>query len=58
MLLLMKKNIKEVNTGIAIFKSDKLKDSLNKISPQNAQGGEYYLTDVFLFFLIKLRLLN
>lgn len=43
------KNIKEVNTGIAIFKSDKLKDSLNKISPQNAQG-EYYLTDVFLFF--------
>jgi bifunctional UDP-N-acetylglucosamine pyrophosphorylase/glucosamine-1-phosphate N-acetyltransferase len=26
-----------------------LKDSLNKISPQNAQG-EYYLTDVFLFF--------
>lgn len=42
------KKIKEVNTGIAIFKSEKLKDALNKISPQNAQG-EYYLTDAFLF---------
>ncbi len=39
MLLLMKKNIKEVNTGIAIFKSDKLKDSLNKISPKMHKGG-------------------
>ncbi|HOB16640.1 MAG TPA: bifunctional UDP-N-acetylglucosamine diphosphorylase/glucosamine-1-phosphate N-acetyltransferase GlmU [Defluviitoga sp.] len=42
------KNIKEVNTGIAIFNSEKLKDALDKVKPQNVQG-EYYLTDVFLF---------
>lgn len=39
-------NIKEINSGIAIFNIDKLKYSLNKIDNSNSQK-EYYLTDCF-----------
>ncbi|NMA69024.1 MAG: bifunctional UDP-N-acetylglucosamine diphosphorylase/glucosamine-1-phosphate N-acetyltransferase GlmU [Desulfitobacterium sp.] len=38
--------IKEINTGTYCFNVAKLRDALEKITPQNAQG-EYYLTDVF-----------
>ncbi len=40
--------INEINSGIAIFKTDKLVESLKKIKPNNAQK-EYYLTDSFNF---------
>jgi len=40
------KQIKEVYTGIAVYKGEQLKEALHHITPQNAQG-EYYLTDVF-----------
>jgi len=40
------KQIKEVYTGIAVYKGKQLKEALHHITPQNAQG-EYYLTDVF-----------
>jgi len=40
------KQIKEVYTGIAVYKGEQLKEALHYITPQNAQG-EYYLTDVF-----------
>ncbi|POZ92106.1 bifunctional UDP-N-acetylglucosamine diphosphorylase/glucosamine-1-phosphate N-acetyltransferase GlmU [Petrotoga halophila] len=40
------KQIKEVYTGIAVYKGEQLKEALHRITPQNAQG-EYYLTDVF-----------
>jgi UDP-N-acetylglucosamine diphosphorylase/glucosamine-1-phosphate N-acetyltransferase len=43
------KNIHEINSGIYIFNSIKLFDSLQHITPQNAQN-EYYLTDVFTYF--------
>ncbi len=39
------KKIKEVNTGIYFFKRDLLKECLEKLDRNNAQG-EYYLTDV------------
>jgi bifunctional UDP-N-acetylglucosamine pyrophosphorylase/glucosamine-1-phosphate N-acetyltransferase len=38
------KNIKEVNTGVYLFKSDKLFSSLALIKPEN-QKNELYLTD-------------
>lgn len=38
------KKIKEVNGGVYIFSIKNLRDSLKKITPENAQG-EYYLTD-------------
>jgi len=37
--------IKEINTGIYVFNARALKDSLNKLQPDNKQK-EYYLTDV------------
>ncbi|MGI6119049.1 MAG: bifunctional UDP-N-acetylglucosamine diphosphorylase/glucosamine-1-phosphate N-acetyltransferase GlmU [Desulfosporosinus sp.] len=40
------RQIKEINTGTYCFQGSALKDALNKITPQNAQG-EYYLTEVF-----------
>lgn len=40
------KEIKEINTGTYCFQGVVLKQALQKINPQNAQG-EYYLTDVF-----------
>nr|WP_255396824.1 MULTISPECIES: bifunctional UDP-N-acetylglucosamine diphosphorylase/glucosamine-1-phosphate N-acetyltransferase GlmU [Petrotoga] len=40
------KQIKEVYTGIAVYKGNQLKEALHHITPQNAQG-EYYLTEVF-----------
>jgi bifunctional UDP-N-acetylglucosamine pyrophosphorylase/glucosamine-1-phosphate N-acetyltransferase len=38
------KNIKEVNTGVYIFKRESLEKVINKIKPDNKKG-EYYLTD-------------
>lgn len=40
------KEIKEINSGIAIFNGDKLKYALNKLDTNNSQG-ELYITDVF-----------
>jgi len=39
------RNIKEINTGIYVFKPDALRNSLPDIQPKNKQK-EYYLTDV------------
>lgn len=39
------KKIKEINSGIYCFKGKLLKDALDKIDNDNAQG-EYYITDV------------
>jgi len=38
------KNIKEVNTGVYIFKRESIEKVINKITPDNKKG-EYYLTD-------------
>lgn len=38
--------VKEINSGIQIFKGKKLKDALNNLDTDNSQG-ELYLTDVF-----------
>ena len=39
------KDIKEINSGIYVFKGRKLLEALPKVKNENAQG-EYYLTDV------------
>ncbi len=44
--------IKEINSGIYVFKNEPLFDALKRIKPDNAQG-EYYLTDVFEIFSQK-----
>lgn len=44
--------IREINTGTYCFNVRALKEALAQIKPQNAQG-EYYLTDVFSFFLAR-----
>jgi len=46
------KNIKEINSGIYVFQSEKLFSALKFIRPTNAQK-EYYLTDVFEQFWKK-----
>lgn len=43
------REIKEINSGIYVFDSKLLFDSLQHITPTNAQN-EYYLTDVFHYF--------
>lgn len=40
--------IKEINTGIYCFKSEKLIDALKSLKNENAQG-EYYLTDTLAY---------
>ncbi len=45
------KRIKEINTGIYLFKKGMLEESLKHLSNKNAQG-EYYLTDT-LYYLEK-----
>lgn len=40
--------IKEINTGIYCFKSEKLIDALQSLKNENAQG-EYYLTDTLAY---------
>jgi bifunctional UDP-N-acetylglucosamine pyrophosphorylase/glucosamine-1-phosphate N-acetyltransferase len=42
------KKIKEINTGIYIFKGKFLKENIKKIKNDNAQN-EYYLTDILKF---------
>ena len=41
--------LREINTGIYVFRRDSLFEGLAHISPNNAQK-EYYLTDVFGYF--------
>ena len=41
--------VREINSGIYVFDREKLFDSVDHISPHNAQN-EYYLTDVFDYF--------
>lgn len=43
------KDVREINSGIYVFHTDKLFESLKHLKPNNAQG-EYYLTDVFEYF--------
>ncbi len=43
------RDIREINSGIYVFRSKDLFNSLRRIKPDNAQG-EYYLTDVFAIF--------
>lgn len=43
------RRIKEVNSGIYIFRKEPLFEALRYITPNNIQG-EYYLTDVFYYF--------
>lgn len=40
------RGIREVNTGLCCFDADALRQALEHLSPDNAQG-EYYLTDAF-----------
>lgn len=44
--------IREINTGTYCFNVSKLREALQKITPQNAQG-EYYLTEVFDIFMTQ-----
>ncbi|MDD5119853.1 MAG: NTP transferase domain-containing protein [Candidatus Omnitrophica bacterium] len=41
----VQKDIKEINTGIMVFKKDKLEENLKYIRPNNLKK-EYYLTDI------------
>lgn len=43
------RKIKEINSGIYVFKKEPLFEALKYITPNNVQG-EYYLTDVFFYF--------
>ena len=43
------KSVREINSGIYIFKRAQLFDALQHITPNNAQQ-EYYLTDIFHYF--------
>jgi bifunctional UDP-N-acetylglucosamine pyrophosphorylase/glucosamine-1-phosphate N-acetyltransferase len=44
------RRINEINTGIMIFKAEALRETLDRIGCDNAQG-EYYLTDAFKLLL-------
>ena len=44
--------IREINTGTYCFRVGPLREALQRLTPQNAQG-EYYLTDVFSYFLAQ-----
>lgn len=44
------REVKEINSGIYVFKRNELFDALRHITPENAQH-EYYLTDVFGYFV-------
>lgn len=46
----IEKKIREINSGIYVFKRKELFDALRHITPENAQH-EYYLTDVFGYFV-------
>jgi UDP-N-acetylglucosamine pyrophosphorylase len=43
------RKIREINSGIYVFKKEPLFKALKHITPNNVQG-EYYLTDVFYYF--------
>lgn len=44
--------VREINSGIYVFRSSPLFEALATLQPNNAQG-EYYLTDVFEYFTTK-----
>lgn len=44
------REVKEINSGIYVFKRKELFDALRHITPENSQH-EYYLTDVFGYFV-------
>ncbi len=44
------RQIREINSGAYIFRADALLESLEKITPNNAQG-EYYLTDTLYILM-------
>jgi bifunctional UDP-N-acetylglucosamine pyrophosphorylase / glucosamine-1-phosphate N-acetyltransferase len=48
----VQKEIKEINTGIMVFKKDKLQANLARIRPDNRKK-EYYLTDIIEIFAKK-----
>ena len=48
------KKIREINTGIYVFRKDALESALLKLKPDNVQG-EYYLTDVIGIFVDEKR---
>ena len=48
----IQKEIKEINSGIYIIDNEKLFEGLGTLSRNNAQG-EYYLTDIFRYFIGK-----
>ena len=48
----MQKQIKEINSGIYLVNNALLFEALDNISTDNAQG-EYYLTDIFRYFIGK-----
>jgi UDP-N-acetylglucosamine pyrophosphorylase len=43
------RQIREINSGIYVFRQDRLFDGLHHITPDNVQK-EYYLTDIFQYF--------
>jgi len=43
------RDVKEINSGIYVFRSLRLFEALQHVTPENAQK-EYYLTDVFGYF--------
>jgi len=48
----VKKDIKEINTGIVVFKKNRLEECLKLIRPNNRKK-EYYLTDIISIFYKK-----
>jgi UDP-N-acetylglucosamine pyrophosphorylase len=44
------REVKEINSGIYVFKRKELFDALRHVTPENSQH-EYYLTDVFGYFV-------
>lgn len=48
MPMILKKQVKEINTGTYLFENKRLFEALKEINTDNAQG-EYYLTDAVIY---------
>jgi bifunctional UDP-N-acetylglucosamine pyrophosphorylase/glucosamine-1-phosphate N-acetyltransferase len=48
----IQKNIKEINSGIYLIDNQQLFEGLNTLDRNNSQG-EYYLTDIFKYYIDK-----
>jgi UDP-N-acetylglucosamine pyrophosphorylase len=46
----VERDVREINSGIYVFKRKELFDALRHVTPENSQH-EYYLTDVFGYFV-------